>query len=274
MRFLGPLFPTAVPRWFALAALAASLAPLGRSQVPPPPPPRVAAPAHPLVWDDMQKVHHAKPGEERASYVFSVANRAAHAVEIMHVQPSCGCTVADLPEKPWILAPGATGSFTATLDFKGKTGRVAKTMIVESSHGNQTLTVAVEIPEPDHATRVRNQELARANRQLVFQNDCASCHAAPLAGKTGAELFGVACGICHLAAERAAIVPDLHAARETRDEAYWRKWISEGKEGTLMPAFAKSRGGPLDDPQIDSLVAYLVKHFATTPTSPPTPAGD
>lgn len=237
---------------------------------PPPPPPSIASSAHPLKWDALQKVHQAKPGEERADYVFSATNRATHPVEIMQVQPSCGCTVAQLPERPWILPPGGTGSFVATLDFKGKTGRVAKTLIVESSHGNQTLTVVVEIPEPDHAARLRNQELARANRQLVFQNDCASCHAAPLTGKTGAELFGLACGICHLAAERAAIVPDLHAVREARDEAYWRKWISEGKDGTLMPAFAQKHGGPLDDAQIGSLVEYLTKHFAPSP-APPAP---
>jgi magnesium chelatase family protein len=33
--------------------------------------------------------------------------------------------------------------------------------------------------------------------------------------------------------------------------------ITAGKEGTLMPAFAQSQGGPLNDIQIVSLAAYL-----------------
>jgi hypothetical protein len=47
-----------------------------------------------------------------------------------------------------------------------------------------------------------------------------------------------------------------------RDAAYWEKWIREGGEGTLMPAFAKAQGGPLDDAQVSSLVRYLTEHLS------------
>ena len=85
------------------------------------------------------------------------------------------------------------------------------------------------------------------------------------AQKTGAELFHTACGICHFAAPRASVVPDLLTAREPRDAAFWRKWISEGKEGTLMPAFAQAQGGPLTDQQIESLIEFALASLPTQP---------
>jgi hypothetical protein len=64
------------------------------------------------------------------------------------------------------------------------------------------------------------------------------------------------------------MVPDLAVAKAPRDAAYWRKWINEGKEGTLMPGFARMHGGPLSDEQITSLVDYVVGHFPAGPQKP------
>jgi mono/diheme cytochrome c family protein len=257
--------------FFVLARLACAGAEPALRPAPPPPPPQAARVAHPLIWDAMRKSHDARPGETVAEFVFTVTNTAEAEMEILRIQPSCGCTVANLPATPWVLAPGAKGSFTAAVDFTGKHGVFSKTLQVESSRGAQMLTVTVNIPEVDEATRRRNQELARKNRQVVFQNDCAACHVAPLVGKKGAELFHVACGICHLASPPAEMVPSLLVAREPRDAAYWLRWISEGKEGTLMPAFAEQHGGPLNREQIESLVAYALNHLPTAPQKSPTP---
>jgi mono/diheme cytochrome c family protein len=46
-----------------------------------------------------------------------------------------------------------------------------------------------------------------------------------------------------------------------KDSQYWQQWIAESKPNTLMPAFAKKHGGPLDDNQIRTLVAYLTRIF-------------
>ena len=108
---------------------------------------------------------------------------------------------------------------------------------------------------------------ARADRQAVLRGSCASCHVTPTIGKKGAELFQTACVICHAAEHRASFVPDLMVAKAPRDAAYWEKWIREGAEGTLMPAFAKEHGGSLDDEQIASLIAYLVEHLPTQPAA-------
>ena len=127
------------------------------------------------------------------------------------------------------------------------------------------MTVNVIIPVPTDEVREGNRLLATADRQAVFRNDCASCHAAPTKGLKGGELFVAACVICHGSDRRASTVPDLHVAKEKRDTAFWLKWIREGKEGTLMPAFSSKRGGPLSDEQMATLAEYLAKNLPTGP---------
>lgn len=226
---------------------------------------RAAPPVHPLVWDAMEKTVVPRPGEEAAEFAFTVTNKADREIAITEVDPSCGCTVVDLPATPWTLAPGASGTLRATVDFQGKSGRFGKSILVASSAGAQVLKVNVDIPDTPEARRARNLQLARMDRQAVFRGDCATCHALPAAGKIGAELFQLACGICHAPAHRADIVPDLAVARGPRDAEYWRTWIRDGKPGTLMPAFASEQGGPLTPPQIDSLVAYLLQTYPRQP---------
>jgi len=226
-----------------------------------------ATPPHPLVWDAMEKTLEVKPDDGAADFEFSVTNTSGRPVEIIEIRPSCGCTVAEMPSIPWILAPEAKGSFRGTIDFRGKHGKISKSLFVNSSAGLQVLGIVVNLPDmPD--PRERNREMASLDRQAVFKGDCASCHATPAQGKMGGELFAIACGVCHLANHRASMVPDLSVAKEPRDAEYCRKWISAGKEGTLMPAFAERNGGPLTDEQVASLVEFA---FAHLPTQPPKP---
>jgi hypothetical protein len=42
---------------------------------------------------------------------------------------------------------------------------------------------------------------------------------------------------------------------------YWKQIITFGKPNTMMPAFASSRGGPLNVDQVHSLVEYLSRYF-------------
>jgi len=105
--------------------------------------------------------------------------------------------------------------------------------------------------------RARGIAAAKIDRQAVFKGDCASCHVKNIEGKYGQQLFAVTCSICHDANPRASMVPDLHNLKDQTSEEFWRTWITSGKAGTLMPAFATSQGGPLNDMQIASLAAYL-----------------
>ena len=53
------------------------------------------------------------------------------------------------------------------------------------------------------------------------------------------------------------MVPDITKLTVPTNEEFWRTWITYGKPGSLMPAFAQSQGGPLTDIQIASLATYL-----------------
>lgn len=218
-----------------------------------------------LLWDTTEKLIKPAPGEHAADFQFTVTNVSDRTVTIRQLMPTCGCTVAEMPASPWVLAPGTSGTFTGTIDFKGKTGTVKKAIHVSSTEGVQTLTIAVEVAQMNDEERRRNQELAQKNRQVVFKGECATCHLTPAVGKTGGALFMAACGVCHITEHRSSIVPDLLVAKTARDAAYWRKWITEGKEGTLMPAWSKRHGGPLTDAEVESLVDFALKALPTAP---------
>jgi mono/diheme cytochrome c family protein len=117
--------------------------------------------------------------------------------------------------------------------------------------------------------RAAAMKAATVDRQAVFKGDCASCHLPKVEGKYGQQLFEAVCAICHEAKHRATMVPDLHNLNVPTNEEFWRTWITAGKAGSLMPAFATSQGGPLNDLQIASLAAYL---NAVNPSKVP-PAG-
>ena len=221
-----------------------------------------------LEWDALEKNHAAKEDEVEAVLTFSVTNRTDHDVVIHSAESSCHCTVATPPRTPWVIDPGATETLKVTVDLRGRVGAITKTVYVDTSEGQQFLVVNVSIPPSKTARREMNLAAAQADRQAVLRGDCASCHVAPTAGKVGKELFQTACVICHAAEHRASMVPDLMVAKVPRDAAYWEKWIREGAAGTLMPAFAKEHGGPFDEAQVTSLIAYLVQHLPSTPGTP------
>lgn len=235
-----------------------------------------------LEFDATNKHVDAQEDERKASFVFAVTNRSAETVTISYINTSCGCTAGKLPANPWILPPGEGGHIDVTMDLTGKVGKVTKTATVVASTGSYPLTVSVSIPvqAPTAMNRSRNLQVAGADRQAVFRNDCAACHTQPAMGKMGRDLYEAACGICHEAEHRASMVPDLRTRLKNTDRNYWAKWITDGRAGSLMPAFASRSGGILSDRQIASLVDYLEddykknpppSKFVATPDSP-TPA--
>jgi mono/diheme cytochrome c family protein len=243
-----------------------------------------------LKWDATEKEIHAKEGELDLDFSFAVTNVSSGAVTINWVRPSCGCTVAKLPPTPWTLQPGDGGTIDLKLDLRGKFGILSKYVSIDTSHGQKLLMIKAHIPatmaQPGMDSRVKNMQLAMADRQVVFRGDCAKCHAEPAAGKMGEQLYTAACAICHDAPHRATMVPDLRALNKATGPDYWAFWIANGKPGTLMPGFAKAHGGPLDEEQIRSLADFLYERFpradaataassgATPQTPPPAiPAG-
>jgi cytochrome c5 len=254
---------------------------------------RAAEPAQTLAWDSERKELEAKSGETVAHIFFQATNKSTDDIVVSDVRSSCGCTFLSVPAKPWKLAPGESGRIEAKIDLVGKQGILIKTLTVTSSVGVKTLVFQVNIPNlvrnPAMATpqtalvptvlpgsasgpassllerlrRTNNQQTAAGDRQAVFRNDCAVCHVEPTVGKMGGELFDKACGICHTAENRASMVPVL---ANVPGKEYWMYWITQGKEGSLMPVFSKSAGGPLTDEQITSLVEYLVSEGTPQPS--------
>lgn len=219
-----------------------------------------------IAWDAVLKEYQAKAGETEAKFSFALTNVSKENVTIESVHTSCGCTAAKLPKQPWLLAPGDHGEIGVTVDLRGKFGTVSKTATISSSVGQIPLTVRIMIPPADPAARNmgdrnRNLQVAAADRQAVFRGDCATCHVTPTLGKTGRALFDTACGICHEGQNRASMVPDLRALNKPTDHAYWLQWITSGREGSLMPAFALNKHGILTEDQIKSLADYLDGEF-------------
>jgi cytochrome c5 len=226
------------------------------------------ADVEPLAWDQPSQTNRVQPNDVGTHFIFKVRNVSASTVIIDDVKPSCGCTVAKLPSKPWKLAPKESGQFDAVVDLRNKRGTLYKTIAVLSPTAPTILQLVIEIPETTNklskemANRVWGQQLAATDRQAVFtQKECLMCHLRPAFGKSGEKLYQATCGICHEAKRRATMVPDLHALKSPIDVNYWRIWITHGKPGTLMPAFAATERGPLDDAQINSLIAYMTSAF-------------
>jgi len=215
-----------------------------------------------LAWDELTKSVDAPADEQSVHFVFNFTNISPDKVTILGAHGSCSCTVAELPPLPWIVQSGTNGQIGATVDLRGKSGTLFKTVTVSTDKGSKTLMLRINmlppvIPQLTDEERARDVAAAKIDRQAVFRADCAKCHLDNIQGKYGKPLYDSVCGICHDVPQRAAVVPDLHNLKTPTSDEFWRTWIAHGKPGSLMPAFASSDGGPLSDIQIASIAAYL-----------------
>ena len=216
-----------------------------------------------IAWDATLKTVCVTNGDNSARFTFSFTNVTAGNVTVLNVHPSCGCTTAELPPVPWTLPAGTNGEIKLRVNLAGKMGTLFKTVNVVTDKGNKNLLLRINIlpappmPEMTEAQRDAGIAAAKVDRQAIFKNDCASCHVNKVEGRYGQQLFDAVCAVCHEAKDRATMVPDLHHLKVPTNEEFWRTWITYGKPGSLMPAFATSQGGPLTDIQIASLAAFL-----------------
>lgn len=229
---------------------------------------------NPLVWDALEKKQDLPGMTNLAYFTFWVTNNSSADAGIGSVEAECDCTVVEARKAlPWTIAPGAGGPLNVRVNIRGRFGPFVKTVTVHTSHGPQVLTVSMKIPltpaPPNVSVRQQDVQVAKADRQAVFRGSCATCHATPTLGLTGAALFAKACAICHEAEPRAEMVPNLATLPHPTDADHWRRWITSGKAGSLMPAFAQAEGGILDTNQIESLVEYVLKEFPSVKPAAP-----
>jgi len=224
-----------------------------------------------MAWNSLMQTTNATADQDFVRFTFSFTNISSGSVTILSVHASCGCTQPELPAPlPWTIPPGGKGEFSATVNLQGKSGTMIKWVTVSTDKGSKNLYFRITILPPvipvlTEADRARGVEMAKADRQAVFKDDCATCHAKPAAGKYGKALYDAVCGICHEGENRATMVPDLHNLKTPTNDEFWRTWTAHGKAGSLMPAFSTAEGGPLTDMQIASVVLYLNTYFPSHP---------
>jgi mono/diheme cytochrome c family protein len=215
-----------------------------------------------LAWNSLMQTTNASADQEFVRLTFGFTNVTQGSVTILGAHASCGCTQPELPSLPWTIPPGGNGEISASVNLEGKNGVLFKSLTVSTDKGSKELWMRITILPPvvpvlTDADRAQGVEMAKADRQAVFKADCATCHAKATTGKYGKALYDSACAICHEAANRATMVPDLRNLKTPTNDEFWRTWIAHGKAGTLMPAFSTAEGGPLNDMQIATIAAYL-----------------
>lgn len=82
------------------------------------------------VIDAVYNFNKIKDGE-KVEFAFRFKNTGNHPLIIQSANPSCGCTIAEKPEKP--VAVGETGTIKAIFNSSGKSGEVHKAVNVISN---------------------------------------------------------------------------------------------------------------------------------------------
>jgi len=220
-----------------------------------------------LVFDSETNECHATTLQETAEFTFRATNVWTNTIIIEGYYASCHCTVAEMPDLPLVLLPGADCAVKAQVDlWDEEEGTVTKTLTLLTSVGERVLTLVVVVAPPSRpplteTERKAAMDKAAADAKAIFKGDCATCHVEKARGLVGKELYAAACGICHDSPRRASFVPDLRALKQPRDLDYWKGIITRGKPHTVMPGFAAAEGGPLSETQVSSLAEYLEKAF-------------
>ena len=127
--------------------------------VPPTPTPAPVAPVPPappvvnpadlppsiIAWDSVDKAVSVNFGEPAAKFQFALTNVSDAPVTVLAVSSSCGCTAAQVPPMPWVIAPGTNASFAVNMNLAGRNGTVIKTVTVASDKGTKHLLVRTTI---------------------------------------------------------------------------------------------------------------------------------
>ncbi|MBI5043829.1 MAG: DUF1573 domain-containing protein [Nitrospirae bacterium] len=195
------------------------------------------------------------PEDKIVEHTFKFFNDGDDVLEIKGLDPSCGCTEAFVDKK--IIEPGQTGEIKVTLNPIGKRGKILKSVSVETN----------DSVKPEIILRLDAQvfgvlkDHAQAKDESIFSEKCKSCHVARGEGKSGKELYLADCAFCHgdNGEGKSASALNSQEYLTKHDANYIKDWIANGKDGSGMPGFSKAKGGPLDDKQVESLVAYITK---------------
>lgn len=207
------------------------------------PSPLLFEPAH----IDMGSV---KEGEHAEVYL-RVRNSGSTMQQIVDVQTSCGCSVAEPEER--LIMPGGFTRIHVSIDTFAKQDAVKKWVLLTDAKGRTSKAWLTLIVRPD-------PHLSSSSRS-IFDGKCAACHYTPAFGKVkGTDIYAAVCAMCHGAKGEGDSAP---AVSHIHDRGILTTLIGNGTGSQHMPGFAKSVGGPLNEQQIKALSRWLSELDAT-----------
>jgi len=183
-------------------------------------------------------------GDDVVAYL-RVRNSGETMQQIVDVQTSCGCSVAE-PEES-LLMPGGFTRIRVTIDTFAKQDDIRKWVLLTDADGKTSkawLTFAVR-PNPHLA----------GSKRSIFDGKCATCHFEPAKGKVaGVDIYGAVCAMCHGVNGKGGTAP---AINHIGDSDIFSALIANGTGSQHMPGFARKAGGPLSEKQISALSRWL-----------------
>jgi cytochrome c553 len=145
------------------------------------------------------------------------------------------------------LKPGERGKINVSVDTRGRTGRISKTIQVYANDPKNPVTklaVQMYIKDRIHLNQYKAAE--------IFSEKCRDCHIDQGKGKKGWDLFMADCFMCHNAGKNSSLTEMSKKPRE-----YLLRAIREGVENTVMPGWGAKADGPLDEAEIKSLIDVM-----------------
>jgi mono/diheme cytochrome c family protein len=197
------------------------------------------------------------PTDSKVTARYLLSNLGGKPLHIQQVDTSCGCTATALSKT--MLRGGESTPLAVTLDTSIKLGHVVKTITIQSNDPQHpatpiTLTGEVIFKMQGH------ERIAVKDPLVLFKGQCASCHVKQGLGKTGKALFMADCAMCHGSRGQGGVGPGLmqHNWQQPAIAKAMRQVIAMGSaKSPEMPPYHQSKGGPLTDAEIDSLITYL-----------------
>jgi len=185
-----------------------------------------------------------KEGEDATGFL-RVRNAGDRMANIVAVETSCGCSVAE-PEQR-LLMPGDFTRIKIVVDTFAKQGDAKKWVQLTDDAGHRSRAWVSLHVQP-------NPHLDGSSRS-IFQGKCAACHYEPAKGKvSGADIYQAVCAMCHGRDRGGISGPSL---QHHKDAAVLVTVIANGIGSQHMPGFAVDKGGPLSAEQIAALSQWL-----------------
>ncbi len=198
------------------------------------------------------------PSDSKVAFSWSFRNVGDAPLKIIGTRPQCGCTATVQDDR--LIPPGGTGSLEITFDPAGLSGSIRKSLAVQTNEISERRTLLEIMATVTPVERnVRDGEHPPTAGQSLLIGSCSDCHAAPAAGRTGAELYAAVCAMCHGEMATGGLAPSLQNRDylDSRTDEELHGYITYGSANPKMPGFSSMMGGPLSEPQIDSLVILL-----------------